>query len=158
MSDDALAVATAYLVALGGDDPDAVADLVADDFVNEHQNTLGSGCVGRETYRQRLTGFFAGFPGRTYDIVKIAVGEPDAATGVTDVVARYRFRTDVVVGSGDAARTESIDIPGVMWIEVAGGQVVRRIDTWDAMTYYEQSGDTPSGFIRDAPDASSSTG
>lgn len=148
MADDPLAVATAYLEALGGDEPDAVAALVSDGFVNEHQNTLGSGCVGRDVYRERLAGFFAGFPGRSYAIDKIAVGSTDPTSGVTDVVARYRFRTGVVVGSGSEARTASLDIPGVMWIEVANGEVVRRVDTWDAMTYFEQSGDTPPGFTR----------
>ncbi len=147
--DAALRVATAYLDALGGTDPDAVAELVSERFVNEHQNSLGSGCVGREEYRARLPGFFATFPGRTYDIVKTTVGSPDAH-GVIDVVARYRFHTDVVLGDGDDARTESIDIPGVMWIEVLGGEVVRRVDTWDAFTYFLQSGDTPPGFVRTA--------
>ena len=42
-----LDVALAYLDALGHDDPDAVAAHVADDFHNEHQSVIGSGCTGR---------------------------------------------------------------------------------------------------------------
>ncbi|MEL6890491.1 MAG: nuclear transport factor 2 family protein [Actinomycetota bacterium] len=143
----AVEVAVAYLDALGGSDPNAVADLVAVDFVNEHQNALGSGCEGREEYRRRLPGFFAGFPGRRYEIVKLTAGTT-GDDGVTDVVARYRFRTDVVVGHGDDRRTEHIDLPGVMWIEVRAGEVIRRVDTWDALSYFHQSGDTPTGFTR----------
>ena len=48
-----LDVAHAYLDALGGDDPDAVAAHVVDDFRNEHQSEIGSGCVGRDAYLAR---------------------------------------------------------------------------------------------------------
>ncbi len=65
----ALDVALSYLEALGGDDPEAVAAHVSDDFRNEHQSELGSGCVGRDAYRGRLPGFMASFPNRHYTVV-----------------------------------------------------------------------------------------
>ncbi len=139
-----LEVALAYLSALGGTDPDAVADLVAPDFRNEHQAELGSGCSGRDEYRNRLPNFFAQFPNRTYDVVEIAVGEltvgsdapqRDEQTGPVEVVVRYRFHAD----AGD----HRIDIPGVMWISVGGALVTRRIDTWDSLTYLRQTDQSP---------------
>lgn len=123
-----LSTALAYLEALGGDDPDAVTALVSDDFVNEHQNELGSGCVGRDAYRGRLPGFMGAFPNRRYTVVDTVADD--------DVTAvRYRFGADV---SG-----HRIDIPGVMWIEVTSGLVTRRIDTWDSLTFYKQTNQTP---------------
>lgn len=139
----ALETALAYLQALGGDDPDAVADLVAPDFLNEHQAEFGTACTGRETYRLRLPNFFAQFPNRHYEAVEISVGElvPGAPTSTdtdraaTEVIVRYRFGAD--------ADEHRIDIPGVMWISVSGSLVTRRIDTWDSLTYLRQTEQAP---------------
>ncbi|MFN3257351.1 MAG: nuclear transport factor 2 family protein [Ilumatobacter sp.] len=139
MSDPAIEVALAYLRALGGDDPDAVADLVSVDFRNEHHAELGSGCVGQDEYRRRLPGFFATFPNRRYEVTETAVGalvgpHADGSERV-EVIVRYRFGADA-----DDVR---IDIPGVMWISVEHGAVVRRLDTWDSLTYLRQTGQDP---------------
>ena len=129
------AIALAYLDALGADDPAAVIDFVADDFVNDHIAELGTGCVGRDEYARRLPGFFAMFPNRNYRVERVAVGElVDAGDrqGSTEVVVEYRFGADV--GS------TRIDLPGVMWISVRNGEVTRRLDSWDSLTYHRQTG------------------
>ena len=129
-------VARSYLAALGNDDPDAVADHVADDFVNDHQSEIGSGCTGRAAYRERLPGFMAAFPNRCYTVVEAFEGLPADDSGESAVVAvRYRFGADV-----DGHR---IDIPGVMWFGVRDGSIARRIDTWDSLTFFRQTHQPP---------------
>lgn len=133
---DAAELVRSYLASLGNDDPAAVAAHVADDFVNEHQNEIGSGCVGRQTYLDRLPGFMAGFPNRSYTVVELVTGPAGQETGETDTAAaRYRFGADV-----DGHR---IDIPGVMWFGIDGGLLTRRIDTWDSLTFFRQTHQTP---------------
>ena len=122
-------IVTAYLTSFATGDPDAVAAYVTDDFVNEHLSELGSGCIGRDEYRQRLPGFLSAFVGARYTI--ISLGEI-ATTG--DVVARYRFEATY-----DGI---PIDIPGVMWFEVRGGLISKRTDLWDSLTFLHQTGAT----------------
>lgn len=124
----ALAVALSYLDALGGDDPEAVAAHVSHDFRNEHQSELGTGCVGRDAYRGRLPGFMGAFPNRHYTVIDHIADDQMAAV-------RYRFGADVA--------GYRIDIPGVMWFEVCDGLVTRRIDTWDSLTFFRQTNQTP---------------
>ncbi|MGB3733344.1 MAG: nuclear transport factor 2 family protein [Ilumatobacter sp.] len=138
---EAAAVAAAYLTALGGDDPAAVAALVSEDFRNEHHAALGSGCVGREEYARRLPGFFATFANRHYEVIETTVGATlDDTSRTDDVVVNYRFQADVDT-SGDTVTR--IDIPGVMWISVHDGAVVRRLDCWDSLVFHRQTGTTP---------------
>ena len=125
-------IAVRYLEVLGGDDPDAVADLVADDFRNEHLSALGATSTGRDEYRRRLPEFFANLSGRRYrldDLLEADRGDH------TDVVVRYRL-TATVEGA-------PIDVPGMMWITVADGSIARRIDAWDSLTVLRQTGATP---------------
>ena len=122
-------VATSFLRALSGNDPNAIADLVAEGFRNEHQSALGSACVGREEYRRRLPHFLGSFQDRSYEIDDLVAQRRDA---VTDVVVRYRFRAQY----GDAP----IEIPGVMWLTVRGPFVTRRVDTFDSLTFLQQTG------------------
>jgi ketosteroid isomerase-like protein len=126
---EALAVARTYLEALGGEDPDAVADLVAADFVNEHLGALGTGCVGRDEYRRRLPDFFATLPERSYELVDAVVQERD---GGSDVVVRYRLTAH--------ADGHPVDLGGMMWIAVRDGRIARRIDSWDGLTFLRQTG------------------
>ncbi|MFK7917032.1 MAG: nuclear transport factor 2 family protein [Ilumatobacter sp.] len=134
-------VALAYVSALGGDDTSRVARLVSEDFRNEHHAELGSGCIGRDEYSRRLPSFFAAFANRHYEVVETAVGElhGDARSAVPDskreVIVRYRFGADI-----EGTR---IDIPGVMWISVRNGQVARRLDCWDSLTFHRQTGTAP---------------
>ena len=129
-----LDVAHAYLDALGGDDPDAVAVHVVDDFRNEHQSEIGSGCVGRDAYLARLPGFMAAFPNRHYSVIECVTGPADGS-GVHVVAVRYRFGADV--------GAHRIDIPGVMWFGVRDGLITRRVDTWDSLTYFRQTDQVP---------------
>lgn len=122
-------VATSYLTALAGNDAEAIAELVADGFRNENQSALGSDCVGRDEYRRRLPHFLGAFQDRTYEIVDVVSQRRDA---VTDVVVRYRFRAQY----GDAP----VEIPGVMWLTVRGPFVTRRVDTFDSLTFLQQTG------------------
>lgn len=120
-------VARNYLEAFASGDPDAIAALVSENFVNEHLSELGSGCVGRDEYRQRLVGFLATFADATYTIDAIsALDRPG------EVMARYRF----------AARYEGtpIDIAGMMWFEVSDGRIARRTDLWDSLSFLRQTG------------------
>lgn len=139
------AVARAYLAALGGDDPEAIAALVADTFHNEHLSALGEGSTGRAAYRERLPGFLATFPERTYRILDlVAVGRGTR----TDVVVRYELhavhRDARGGGAGEPEATSPVHVrvPGVMWLTVADGLVARRVDCWDALTFLRQTGGT----------------
>ena len=107
-------------------DPDAIAVLVTDDFVNEHLSELGSGCTGRDEYRRRLPGFLSTFARARY--VVDAIGE----LGGDEVVARYRFEAEY--------EGTPIDIPGVMWFEVRDGLISHRTDLWDSLTFLRQTG------------------
>jgi ketosteroid isomerase-like protein len=134
MSADAgpAAVAARYLAALSAGDVEAVLACVADGFVNEHTSALGSSSEGRDVYRQRLPQFLAQFDGLRYELVD-TISEPDPGGGGDGrVAARYRF----------TARFDghAIDIPGVMLIEIAGGEIVRRTDVWDSLTFLRQTG------------------
>jgi steroid delta-isomerase-like uncharacterized protein len=120
-------VAQRYLDAFAGGDPDAVAALVTDDFVNEHLSELGSGCVGRDEYRRRLPGFLAEFGDLRYTVEAIS-----ALDRVGEVVARYRLTATY--------ETMPIDIVGVMWFAVRDGKVARRTDVWDSLTFLRQTG------------------
>lgn len=122
-------VATSFLRALAGNDPDAIAALVAESFRNEHNSALGSDCVGREEYRKRLPHFLDSFQDRSYEIDDIVSQRRDA---VTDVVIRYRFR-GLYAGA-------DVEIPGVMWLTVRGPVVTRRVDTFDSLTFLRQTG------------------
>ncbi len=133
-----LHVALSYLDALGRDDPDAVAAHVAEDFRNEHQSAIGSGCTGRDAYRGRLPGFMASFPNRQYTVVETVAPSADSADGSGGeqaVAVLYRLGADV-----DGHR---IDIPGVMWFGVRDGLITRRIDTWDSLTFFRQTEQEP---------------
>ncbi len=123
-------VATSFLRALAGNDPDAIAALVAENFRNEHNSALGSDCVGREEYRKRLPHFLDSFQDRSYEVDDIVSQRRDA---VTDVVVRYRFR-GVYAGA-------DVEIPGVMWLTVRGPVVTRRVDTFDSLTFLRQTGE-----------------
>jgi ketosteroid isomerase-like protein len=121
----AAAVARSYVESFASGDPDVIAAHVTDDFVNEHTAALGSGCVGRDEYRDRLPGFLATFSGLRYDIEDV-VADGDRAT----VAYTMRATHD----------SHPIEIRGVMRIEVRDGEVARRVDYWDALTFLKQTG------------------
>ena len=124
-------VATNYLGAFSGNDPDAIAAFVSDGFRNEHRSALGASCTGRAEYRRRIPHFLDTFTDREYSIEDL-VTQPRES--VTDVVVSYRFR-------GTFTETDTrVDIPGVMWFSISEGEIVRRSDTWDSLTFLRQTG------------------
>ena len=106
-------------------DPDRIAGLVADDFVNEHTSALGSGSAGRDAYRDRLPGFLSSFPGLRYEVEEV-VADGDR------VVAAY-----TLTASSDG---HPVRLRGVMRFVVRGGEIVRRVDYWDSLSYLRQVG------------------
>ena len=122
-------IVTAYLRAFTGNDPDAIASLVAEGFRNEHHSALGSSCVGRDQYRRRLPHFLESFTDRRYTIDDMVEAPRE---GETVVVVRYRFIADHVESG------EPVEIPGTMWFGVGGGEIHSRVDTWDSLTFQNQ--------------------
>jgi len=125
-------IARRYLAALSCGDVEAVLDCVAEGFVNEHTSALGSSSEGRDEYRRRLPAFLAQFEGLRYELVDTFSESSGSAGTGGRVAARYR-RT----ASFD---DHAIDIPGVMLIEVEQGEIVRRTDVWDSLTFLRQTG------------------
>ena len=119
------AVARSYLASFAGGDPDAVAALVTDDFVNEHTAALSSGCEGKAEYRRRLPGFLASFAGLRYEIEDL-VAQGDRAAAAYTMRATYEGHEIVV--------------RGVMRIVVRDGLVAHRIDYYDALGFLQQIG------------------
>ena len=126
------AIAARYLAALSAGDVEAVLACVAEGFVNEHTSALGSSSEGRDVYRDRLPNFLGQFQGLRYELVD-TISEPSPAGGGNGrVAARYRFTASF--------EGHPIDIPGVMLIEVEDGEIVRRTDVWDSLTFLRQTG------------------
>ena len=124
-------VATGYLQAFTGNDPDAIAAFVSEGFRSEHLSELGSGCVGREEYRRRIPHFLTQFSDRSYTINDLVEHRRESET---DVVVKYRF---VAVYTENGA---SVEIPGVMWFGIRDGEITRRTDAWDSLTFLRQIG------------------
>jgi steroid delta-isomerase-like uncharacterized protein len=118
--------ARAYVESFAVGDPDRIAALVADGFVNDHASALGSGCEGRDEYRRRLPGFLGSLPGLRYDVESVIAEGPRAAVA-------YRL-----TATSDG---HPIDLRGVMVIDVdPDGLIARRTDYWDALTFLRQTG------------------
>lgn len=129
----AIDVVTSYLRSFSGNDADLVASHVAEGFRTVHHSALGSDCVGRDEYRRRVPHFLGQFSDRSYAVEDLVSQSREA---VTDVVVRYRF---------DARYGEyPVSIPGTMWLTVRDGEITRRVDTWDSLTFLEQTGQAPS--------------
>lgn len=116
----------AYLAALGGGDPDAVAALVAEDFTNEHTSSAGVSVQGRAAYRERLPGFLGEFEGLRYDVEDVLV-EGDRAAVAYRMTARWRGEHAIV-------------IRGVFRFRVADGLVADRVDCFDSADFERQVG------------------
>jgi ketosteroid isomerase-like protein len=121
-------VALSYLAALNAHDPDAVAALVTDDFVNEHTSSLGSSLVGRDAYRARLPGFLAMFEGLAYE------AEDVVADGDRVVVA-YTLRARA---EGPDGVWRPVELRGVFRFVVREGLLAHRVDYWDSGVYLAQ--------------------
>lgn len=118
-------VCAAYLAAFASGLPEQVTVLVTDDFVNEHTAALGSGCVGKTEYAQRVPGFLASMPGLRYEVEEI-IAEGDR------VAAAYTLHTHV--------NGHDIAVRGMMRFRVEGGLIAHRTDYWDSLVFQQQAG------------------
>lgn len=116
-------VAAGYLAAFASADPDDIAGWVTDDFVNEHTAALGSGCTGRDEYRQRLPNFLRSFAGLTYEV-------DDLVADGDRVVAAYTMRAEF-----DGA---PVVIKGVQRFRVRDDRIAHRVDYWDSLQFLLQ--------------------
>ncbi|MFJ5304257.1 nuclear transport factor 2 family protein [Streptomyces sp. NPDC088350] len=117
---DTRAAVEAYLAALNAHDADAVADCVAEDFVNEHTSSLGQSRTGRAEYRAALTGFLADFGDLHYLPERFLV---DGGSAAVPYVMTFRMRS-----AGD----RPVRVRGVFVFTVVDGLVTRRTDYWDS--------------------------
>ncbi|MET8824543.1 nuclear transport factor 2 family protein [Streptomyces sp. NPDC004610] len=117
---DTRATVEAYLAALNAHDADAVADCVAEDFVNEHTSVMGRDRRGRAEYRAALTGFLAEFRDLAYAPEQILV---DGASAAVPYVMTFRLRS-----AGD----RPVRVRGVFVFAVSEGLLTRRTDYWDS--------------------------
>ena len=123
------AVVTAYLEAINAHDPDAVCDLVTEDFFNEHTSVRGTNVQGHEAYRQRLDQFLADMVDLTYQIEDlVAAGEK--------VAVAYRMSARWA----HADELYPFTIRGVFWFEVRSGRIAHRIDYRDGVDFEQQVG------------------
>lgn len=119
---------TAYLDALNAHDGDAIAACVTEDFHNEHTSALGRSVHGRAAYRERLTGFLAGFADLHYELEDLLVAGDRAC-------AAYRM-TFRAAGSDGVERP--VAIRGVFRFRVRDGLIAHRVDYWDGLEYQRQ--------------------
>ncbi len=105
-------------------DPDAVAAHVARGFVNEHTAALGSGCIGRDAYRERLPGFLSDMAGLVYDVEHVVVEASMAAVFYT-MRARWQGETP-------------IEVRGAQRLHIDNGLITHRVDYWDSKVFLDQ--------------------
>lgn len=120
-------LARSYLDAFSRADPDEIADHVSADFVNEHTAALGSGCRGKEAYRERLPGFLDDMAGLRYEVENVLVDGDEVAAFYT-MNARWQ---------GDSP----ISVRGVMRLRAADGLLTHRTDYWDSAVFLTQVSD-----------------
>jgi steroid delta-isomerase-like uncharacterized protein len=118
-------IVRAYLDAFSTGEPDTIAAFVAEDFVNEHTAALGSGCVGRATYRERLPAFLASMPMLRYEV-------DDVTADGDRVWAGYTLRARV--------NDRPIAVRGAMRFTVTDGHIGHRTDYWDSKVFLQQAG------------------
>ena len=116
---------TSYLAAFATGDPAAVVSHVSEDFVNEHTAALGSGCVGRAEYANRVPAFLVSMPGLRYEIEDV-LAEGDR------VAVAYTLHTHV--------NDRDVAVRGVMRFRVEHDLIVHRIDYWDSLVFQRQAG------------------
>jgi ketosteroid isomerase-like protein len=118
-------IAEAYLNAFSTGEPDSVASFVTDDFRNIQVGLLGTGCTGRDNYRERLSGFLAAFRNLRYDVQDL-IAEGDK------VAASYTMMFN------DGGR--KFEIEGVMIMTIRDDRIAVRKDYWDGLSHLKQTG------------------
>ena len=117
-------VVVAYLDAINAGDADAAADLVADDFHNEHTSALGNSLRGRDAYRERLPRFLAEFAGLHYELEDVIVDGARAAVPYT-MTCEWRGHP--------------VCIRGMFRFRVVDGHIAHRVDYWDSNEFERQT-------------------
>lgn len=117
-------VVVAYLDAINAGEADAAADLVADDFHNEHTSALGNSLRGRDAYRDRLPRFLAEFAGIRYELEDVIVDGERAAVPYTMTCEWH----------GHPVR-----IRGMFRFRVVDGHIAHRVDYWDSNEFERQT-------------------
>lgn len=120
-ADEAESIVRRYLASFQTRDPETIASFVAEDFVNEHTAGLGTGCRGREIYRQRLTGFLYEMVDLTYDIEHLVSYENEVAAFY---VMRATWRG-----------TTPFSLPGAQLLVLHDGLITHRTDYWDSAVF-----------------------
>jgi predicted ester cyclase len=128
-------VALAFLASFDTRDPDTIAAYVSDDFVNEHTAALGSSCVGREAYRERLPGFLGSMPDLHYTV------ESAVADG-SEVAVFY-------VMTGRWQGTAPFEIRGAQLLEIVDREITRRTDYWDSVGFLLQVDTAAAASLRE---------
>ncbi len=113
-----------YLNAFATGNPDEIVKHVADDFENIQVSELGTGCIGIDTYRERLSVFLAAFEKLRYTINELIVDEDKVAAAYT-----MRFKSE----------GRNIEIEGVMILTVRDSLILIRKDYWDGLSYQKQA-------------------
>ena len=128
-------VVLAYLEAINAGDVERAADLVADDFFNEHTSALGSSLRGQAAYRERLPRFLAQFTGLRYEVEDVIEDGDRCAVPYT---MTFDWR-------GDDGSIHPVRIRGMFRFRVADGRIAHRVDYWDGTEFQRQTTPTPSG-------------
>jgi predicted ester cyclase len=116
-------VVRSYLRA--GADADLIAGHVADGFINEHTAGLGTGCVGKAAYRDRLPGFLADMVDLHYEVEDLLIDGERAAA----------FYTMTASWQGNVP----ISIRGVQRFVVHDDLIRHRTDYWDSAVFLAQA-------------------
>ncbi len=118
-------VCVSYLSSFATGDADAITVHVTDDFVNEHTAALGSGCVGRTAYADRVPVFLASMPHLRYEI-------EDVVTDDDRVWIAYTLHARV--------NDRDVAVRGAMRFRVVGELIAHRTDYWDSLVFRRQAG------------------
>ncbi len=131
--EQARTIAKDYLDSFALANPEGTAAFVARDFVNEHTAGLGTGCVGRDVYQQRLGNFLTDMAGLTYEVehlvAQFSQHDPETVDPDTvEVAAFYTMRASWQAKAPFAIR-------GVQRLTVRDGLIAHRTDYWDSAVF-----------------------
>ena len=118
-------IALSYLKSFTTGDSNEIASYVAEDFQNNQISLLGTGCTGRDKYRERLAGFLSAFRQIQYTAEEVIV---DA----NKVALAYRMTFE--------DNDRPIEVRGVMLMTIEEGMITVRTDYWDGLSYLRQTG------------------
>ena len=127
-------VARSYMDSFSTGDPDQIAAHVSDDFVNEQTAALGSGCVTRAAYLERLPSFLGDMVGLRYDVEDLVVEGTKVAV-FYKMVAQWRGEVD-------------IEVRGVHRLVVTDDQITHRTDYWDSAAFLLQADSAARAALR----------